>query len=50
LGSYHGSLGGEPTLEAFLIAARQQNRLNWRPELTANAVQSYIRAGFEIPR
>jgi len=50
LGSYHGSLGGEPTLEGFLDAARRQSRLNWLPEFTATAVQSYIRAGFEVAR
>jgi hypothetical protein len=37
-----------PTFEAFLAAAREQSRSNWRPELTAAAVNDYIREGFGV--
>jgi hypothetical protein len=45
--SYAATLGLDPTLEAFLAAARQQSRLDWRAELTAPVLNDYIRAGFE---
>ena len=44
--SYHESLGGKGTLEAFLDEARQQSRSNWRESYTAAAVNGYIRDGF----
>ncbi len=47
VGSYADSLGVTSTLDGFLEAARQQNRLDWHPELMATAVNAYIRAGFE---
>jgi len=43
---YHGSLGREATLEAFLQEAYKQSRHNWRPEYTAAAVIEYVREGF----
>ena len=45
--SYAQTLGLEPSVEAFLREARGQSRLRWREELTAPAVNAYIRAGFE---
>ncbi len=46
--SYNASLGGPPSLDAFMAAARLQSRANWRPELTAHAVNEYVRAGFGV--
>ncbi|MBW2525644.1 MAG: right-handed parallel beta-helix repeat-containing protein [Deltaproteobacteria bacterium] len=45
-GSYAESIGLTGTLEGFLEAARGQSRLDWQDELTASAVNDYIRAGF----
>ncbi len=44
---YATTLGLAETLEAFLGAARGQQRLHWRNDLTAGAVNTYLRAGFE---
>jgi hypothetical protein len=49
ISSYAASIGLESTLEAFLAEARKQSRNNWRPELTAAAVNRYIREGFGLP-
>ncbi|MFN5943458.1 MAG: hypothetical protein ACK46I_00080 [Phycisphaerae bacterium] len=49
MASYAASIGLEPSLEAFLAEARKQSRNNWRPELTAAAVNRYIREGFGLP-
>ncbi|MGD8239150.1 MAG: hypothetical protein PVH68_11395, partial [Armatimonadota bacterium] len=46
VGSYHGTLGEEATLEAFLAEACKQSRDTWREEYTARAVIEYIREGF----
>ena len=46
LQSYMASLGGTGTYEAFIAAMRAQSKMNWRPELTAHAVNEYFRAGF----
>ncbi len=48
IGSYHASIGGTATLEAFLTEARLQGRRNWRPEYTAPAVNEYMRAAFGL--
>ena len=45
--TYAASLGLASNLEAFLEVARQQSRLTWRSDMTANAVNDYIRAGFQ---
>lgn len=47
--SYAASVGLQPSLEAFLAAARNQARHNWNPALTADAANAYIRAGFGRP-
>ncbi|MBW2734302.1 MAG: hypothetical protein JRH20_18080 [Deltaproteobacteria bacterium] len=44
--SYAETLGLAKSLEAFLEAARGQNRLNWQHTLSAKAVNEYIQAGF----
>ncbi len=49
IATYAASIGLEPSLEAFLAEARKQSRNNWRPELTAAAVNRYIREGFGLP-
>ncbi len=46
VGSYAGTLQQPATLEGFLAAANRQSRLSWRTELTAGAVNDYVRAGF----
>ncbi len=48
-GSYAGTIGLDASLEGFLNAAKGQNRLVWHQPLTAEAVNDYIRAGFEEP-
>jgi len=44
--SYMVSLGRTGTLVAFVTEARKQSRANWRPEFTADAVNTYVRAGY----
>lgn len=39
---------GYASINAFLAASQTLSRLNWRPALTANAVNNYIRAGFAL--
>jgi Ca2+-binding RTX toxin-like protein len=46
--TYMASLGESATLDAFLAAAEGQSRSGWNPQYTANAVNSYIEAGFNI--
>jgi hypothetical protein len=46
IGGYAGTLGLPPTLEGFVAEARLQSRHDWSPELTAAAVNAYIRAGY----
>ncbi|MBX3375584.1 MAG: right-handed parallel beta-helix repeat-containing protein [Phycisphaeraceae bacterium] len=48
IASYMTSLGLTPTLEAFLARAREQERTNWDPRFTADAVATYIRDGFGV--
>ncbi|MBZ0172609.1 MAG: right-handed parallel beta-helix repeat-containing protein, partial [Phycisphaerales bacterium] len=48
LASYHGSLGLEPTLGAFMNEARKQRRGNWREAYTARAAGCWIREGFSF--
>jgi hypothetical protein len=48
IATYQASIGGPPTLEAFLAEARKQSRSNWRPAYTAGAVGAYVRAGFGL--
>jgi hypothetical protein len=47
--SYASSLGLAMTLEAFIAEAKLQSKQSWRPELTASAVNAYVRAGFAQP-
>lgn len=44
--SYAAHLGLGVTLDDFMAEARQQSRFNYRPELTATAVNTYIREGY----
>jgi hypothetical protein len=44
--SYNTSLGGAPSLDAFLAEARLQSHAYWREEYRAQQVNAYIRAGF----
>ncbi len=45
--TYAGTIGVGSTLPDFLAVARLQSRLTWRDDLTAPALNDYIRAGFE---
>lgn len=45
--TYAASLGLEATYEAFITEALLQSKYNWRPELTAAAVNAYIQTGFQ---
>jgi hypothetical protein len=46
IATYHASIGGTASYEAFIAEARKQSKSNWRPKYTAEAVNGYIRAGF----
>ena len=47
--SYQAWIGAdETTLDAFLQAARGQSRASWRDELTAGAVNDYVRSSFGL--
>ena len=46
--SYHGTLGKEATLEAFLEVVRNRGLREWPEEYTAYAVNEYIREGFGL--
>jgi hypothetical protein len=48
IATYHQSIGGQASIEAFMTAARLQSKSNWRTEYTAQAVNDYIRAGFGL--
>lgn len=48
LAAYDRSIGGEGTVAGFLASCRASSRQHWRPELTAAAVNRYIRAGFGL--
>jgi hypothetical protein len=48
IATYHASIGGAASLEAFMLEARKQSKANWRPQYTARAVGDYIRAGFGL--
>jgi hypothetical protein len=46
IASYDRQIGGAGSLDTFLFEARRQSKASWRAELTASAVNSYIREGF----
>jgi len=48
IATYHASIGGSASYQAFLTEARRQSKSFWRHEYTAAAVRSYIRAGFGL--
>lgn len=45
--TYMGSIGGTATFQGFVDAISAQSKDNWNPALTANAVNNYIRSGFD---
>lgn len=45
--SYSIFLWGSAGQSAFFAEARKQSKTNWRPELTADSVNNYIRVGFD---
>ncbi len=46
--SYHQALGRSGSLDAFLDQVLEQSKSNWRDAYTADAVNDYIRAGFDL--
>jgi hypothetical protein len=46
IATYHASLGGSPSYEAFIAEARQQSKFTWRNGYYAPFVISYFRQGF----
>ena len=46
--TYQEYLGEEANLEAFYEELRNQSRYNWRAHYTADAINNYIREGFEV--
>jgi hypothetical protein len=48
--TYMKSLGKEPTFETFIAEVRRQSKANWRKELTAPAINAWIREGFGVKR
>ena len=44
--TYMASIGETATLQDFLTLARAQSRAQWRNDITAQAVNAYIREGF----
>ncbi len=46
INTYNGSLGGSADLGGFLVGAKQQSKINWRPAYTAAAANRYLRAAF----
>lgn len=47
IATYHSSVGGAASIDAFMAEARKQSRANWRSAYTAKAVNDYVRAGFD---
>jgi hypothetical protein len=43
---YNAHLGNGGTFEAFIAKVRSQSKMNWQPEYTTAAINSWIRAGF----
>ncbi|MGA2085098.1 MAG: fibronectin type III domain-containing protein [Terracidiphilus sp.] len=48
LESYDASLGGPSALNPIFAAIRSQSRATWNPAFTAQAVNDYIRNGFNL--
>ena len=46
IASYAKTLAPPLTPDTLLAAALEQRRSNWKPALTANAINAYLRAGF----
>lgn len=46
--SYDLRLGGQGTLESFLVGARRLSKADWRPEFTAANVNDWVRTGFRF--
>lgn len=49
VGGYHASIGGTNNAIDFFAAARTMSKDNWDYEFTADAVNTYIRNGFQLP-
>lgn len=49
LATYHATIGGTASHDAFIAEARKQAKGAWRTEYEAGTVNDYIRAGFGNP-
>lgn len=47
--TYQAHLGGAGSIDAFMARAREQRRGHWCREYTAETVNRYVRAGFDVP-
>lgn len=48
IASYHSSISGGASFDAFIAQALLQSRLDWDSRYTANAVNTWIREGFDL--
>lgn len=48
--TYMGCIGYPETYEAFLGEARKQSKTNWRQEFSADEVNGFIRASYNLPK
>ncbi len=48
LATYHASIGGAATLQAFMTEVRKQRKGAWKPEYTVEAALAYVRAGYGV--
>lgn len=46
--TYMGSIGGTGTIDGFIAAVRAQDRYSWDSRLTADAINGWIRDGFDL--
>lgn len=46
--TYMGSIGDTATIDAFIDKIRAQDRYDWNTDYTADAVNDYIRTGFDM--
>ncbi len=46
--TYQASLGATPTIDAFIVSCRAQDRFNWDENYTAKNVNRWIKAGYYV--
>lgn len=45
---YQSAINQEPTIEAFINAAKAQSKSNWRKEYQVSTINDFIKAGFQL--